>query len=104
MGRLSGIRGARKPAGGTNEWRRKVDRLASTRRLEAVQAVHRTRPSRYEGHLRGLAAVGANHVMHDPHPASVPVGSPSGGPALRAATGFVLQPSGLIELLLPGRE
>jgi hypothetical protein len=77
--------------------------LAATYRLEAVQAVHRTGACRHERHLRRLAAVRADHVVHDPNP-PVPVGRPPGGPAFGAAPGFVLESPRLVELLLAGRE
>ena len=78
--------------------------LAATYRLEAVQAVHRSCPRGHKRHLGRLAAVRADHVVHDPGPTAVAVRRAPCRPALRAATGLVLKPPRLIELLLPRRK
>jgi hypothetical protein len=77
--------------------------LAAADCLEAVQAVHRTRAGRNEGHLGRFSAVRADHVVHDPR-AAVALSRPPRGPALRATPWFVLQPARLVELLLPSAE
>src|SRR5207249_3343747 len=64
--------------------------LPAPYRLETVQAVHRARPRRHERHLRRLAAVGADHVVHDAG-AAVAVRLPPCRPAFRAPPGLVLQ-------------
>src|SRR6266700_1069940 len=77
--------------------------LAATDRLEAVQAVDRPGPGGHERHLRLFAAVGADHIVHDPRPA-VALGRAARRPAFRTPAGLVLEPARLVELLLPGRE
>src|SRR5207253_3847818 len=68
--------------------------LAPTHRLEAIEAVHRSRARRHERHLRRLAAVRADHVVHDPRAAAaVAVRLASRSPAFRATPGLVLQPA-----------
>src|SRR5437879_2851030 len=68
--------------------------LAPTHRLEAIEAVHRSRARRDERHLRRLAAVRADHVVHDPRAAAaVAVRLASRSPAFRATPGLVLQPA-----------
>src|ERR1700737_2917676 len=77
--------------------------LAAAYSLEAVQAVHRPRARRHEWHLRLLSTVRADHIVHGPR-AAVSLRRPAGRPALRATPRFVLEPSRLVELLLPSRE
>src|SRR5947209_8597821 len=74
--------------------------------LEAVGAVDRAGSGGQERHLRRLAAVGADHVVHlagTPLAAAAVTGAP-GLPAVVAAPGLVHQAPLGVELLLAGGE
>src|SRR5207248_5942573 len=74
--------------------------------LEAVRAVDRAGAGGQEGHLGGLAAVGADDVVHlprSPLPAAVGAG-PAGLAAFVAAPRLVHEATLGVELLLAGGE
>ena len=78
--------------------------LDAAHRGIALAAVHGTIFTRKERNLRGLAAVGADSVMHFASPASSGTAGLACQTACLAAGGFVLEPFLCVELLLTGGE
>src|ERR1700730_4776631 len=73
-------------------------------RLEAVLTVDGPAPGRHEWHLRQLAAVAADHVVHDAARTACTVLLAPGVATIGAAAWLMLEPSRLIELLFAGGE